>query len=328
MQPQQRNSSAGLAGVHKLLDDFIYYITSERRLSPSTCRAYSRDLQQFLDFYADHHSVENPRDADLCSVNVLDIRLFMGSCLQRGLQPRSIARKLASLKSFYNYLVESGRVDLSVADQVTTPRFARHVPGFLNESEVMQLFEGFTREGGGEGDDPEARFELVRDRAILEVLYGSGLRVAEIVSLEHRHVDLDGSLLRVTGKGRRERVVPLGDAAAGALKKYFEVKRNFFRIKSGRGEDPRVFVTAKGGHIYPVLVGRVTRKYLSTVTEIRYKNPHALRHSFATHLLNGGADLKSVSEMLGHANLTTTEIYTHVTFGRIKEVYRQAHPRA
>ncbi|ANT64344.1 MULTISPECIES: tyrosine-type recombinase/integrase [Prosthecochloris] len=328
MQPQQRNSIEGLAGVHELLGEFISYATSERRLSPSTCRAYSRDLQQFLEFYTEHHSLGTTRDADLSSVHVLDIRLFMGSCLQRGLQPRSIARKLASLKSFYNYLAESGRVELSVAGQVTTPRFARHVPGFLNESEVMKLFSGFSEEGATEGDDPEDLFVLARDRAILEVLYGSGLRVAEIVSLEHRHVDLDGSLLRVTGKGSRERVVPLGEAAADALKKYFEVKLNFFRIKKGKGGGPRVFVTVKGGYIYPVLVGRVTRKYLSTVTEIRYKNPHALRHSFATHLLNGGADLKSVSEMLGHANLTTTEVYTHVTFGRIKEVYRQAHPRA
>ena len=176
----------------------------------------------------------------------------------------------------------------------------------------------------------EESFIVERDRSILELLYGSGLRVSELIGLTTESLDLERGYVKLTGKGRKQRIVPVGQQAVNALKKYFEVRRNFFRMTegSGGGAFVYVFVTKKGQKLYPMLLQRMTTKYLVSVTEQKKKNPHLLRHTFATHLLNNGADLESVSEMLGHSNLATTEIYTHVTFERLKEVYQKAHPNA
>ncbi|NTW74905.1 MAG: tyrosine-type recombinase/integrase, partial [Chlorobiaceae bacterium] len=183
--------------------------------------------------------------------------------------------------------------------------------------------------GSGAAGSAALRFEVARDLAVLELLYGCGLRLSEVIGLQAADIDLLNGFLKITGKGRKQRIVPLGRPAAEALRNYFEVRRNFFRIvEELAGETSRVFVTTRGRQLYPMLVQRMTKRYLASVTESERKNPHILRHSFATHLLNAGADLKSVSEMLGHSSLTTTELYTHVTFTRLREVYRKAHPRA
>ncbi|ASQ91732.1 recombinase XerC [Prosthecochloris sp. GSB1] len=328
--PPVDNSLAAYAGLGGFLD----YMKAQRGYSVHTGKAYRNDIIQFYGFLARHKGVEHSR-IDPGAVSVLDVRLFLGDLLRRGMQPKSIARKLAAVKSFYNYLLETGAVRLSAPAQVSTPRFSRPVPGFLNEAEAESLFDGVLAappsagENDGRKNARERAFEFARDRALLEVLYGCGLRVSEVVGLPEENVDLSQGYLKITGKGGKQRIVPVGGSAAEALKKYFEVKRNFFRIKKRSGADNgAVFVTKKGKGIYPVLVQRITRKYLAAVTELKYRNPHVLRHSFATHMLNNGADLKSVSEMLGHTNLTTTEIYTHVTFGRIRDVYQKAHPKA
>lgn len=335
MQKKEEKPAVSKAGAaYPGLDAFLDYMTGQRKYSEHTCKAYRRDLVQFYDFLALQYGSKDCSDIDPGSVSVLDIRLFLGSLLHEGMQPKSIARKLAAVKSFYSYLLETGAITVSVPAQVTTPRFSKSVPGFLNEEQTASLFEEILvsplpDSGPRKKDALEERFTLTRDRAMLEVLYGCGLRISELVGLEHEQVNLEQGFMRIRGKGNKERIVPLGTHASKALKNYFEVKRNLFRIKNkGYPEAAYVFVTKKGNGIYPVLVQRVTKKYLSAVTELKYKNPHVLRHSFATHMLNNGADLKSVSEMLGHTNLTTTEIYTHVTFGRVREVYERAHPRA
>ena len=328
-KPAENNESQ-----YPFLKGFLDYVTLERHFSRHTREAYRNDICQFYSFLRYQHTVADNDVIDPASVSVLDVRLFMGELLENGLQPKSIARKLAAVKSFYNYLLETGAVKVSVPSQVITPRFSKPVPGFLSERETEKLFDELLLlpapgEALGADRAGDGGFTHARDRALLEVLYGCGLRISEVIGLQYENVNLQDSLLRVSGKGGKQRIVPLGGPARTALRNYFEVRRNFFRIKNEESPDaPYVFVTKKGRRIYPVLVQRVTRKYLSAVTEIKYKNPHVLRHSFATHMLNSGADLKSVSEMLGHTNLTTTEIYTHVTFGRIKEVYLKAHPKA
>ncbi|ARM30387.1 tyrosine-type recombinase/integrase [Prosthecochloris sp. HL-130-GSB] len=333
MAGKKEDQAAASATEYPFLEDFIEYLRLERQFSIHTLKAYRTDIMQFYRFARFQHNVGEMSGFDVSEITVQDIRFFMGDLLERGISPKSIARKLAAVKSFYNYLLEIHRLDVSVAAQVMTPRFSRSVPGFLNEQETGKLFEEVL-ESAGEGDFSgknglRRQFYAARDRAILELLYGCGLRVSEVIQLEHSHVYPAERLLRVQGKGRKQRIVPLGEHACKALKNYFELKRNFFRIEhETTDKGGHVFVTGKGKSIYPVLVQRITRKYLSAVTEIKYKNPHVLRHSFATHMLNSGADLTSVSEMLGHTNLTTTEIYTHVTFGRIREVYKNAHPRA
>ncbi|MCG8342209.1 MAG: tyrosine-type recombinase/integrase [Chlorobiales bacterium] len=333
-QKKEKPAASRATATYPGLNAFLDYMRGQRKYSEHTCKAYRKDIAQFYEFLVHHYGSKDGSDIEPGSVTVLDIRLYLGYLLREGLQPQSIARKLAAVKSFYGYLLEAGIIKVSIPSQVSTPRFSKNVPGFLNEEQTASLFEEILvslspDSGSRKKEAPEERFTLSRDRAMLEVLYGCGLRISEVVGLEHEQINLEQGFMKITGKGNKQRIVPLGVHAASALKNYFEVKQNFFRIKNGGSPDAGyVFVTKKGTGIYPVLVQRVTKKYLSAVTELKYKNPHVLRHTFATHMLNNGADLKSVSEMLGHTNLTTTEIYTHVTFGRVREVYEKAHPRA
>jgi integrase/recombinase XerC len=317
------------------IERFLDYLKSQKNVSSHTLTAYRNDLDQFSIFIASHLGIEDMRNFLPEQLAVVDVRLYMGYLLKNGLQPKSIARKLATLKSFYRYLQHIGIIRTSVLAYVTTPKYPRTVPGFLTEQQTEKLFgevlSGSSADASRSGaQDIQEQFELERDRALLEVLYSCGLRISELTGLEMHNLSLENGYVKITGKGNKQRIVPLGSCAVEALKKYFEVRRNFFRIflKGDAGAFAHVFVTKKGKKIYPMLVQRITRKYLTPVTEQKERNPHILRHSFATHLLNSGADLKSVSEMLGHSSLTTTEIYTHVTFSRLSEVYRKAHPKA
>jgi integrase/recombinase XerC len=317
------------------VSDFLGQLRSRKNLSPNTVIAYRTDLVQFISFLVRHFKLTDASCFNPEQVTAVDVRLFFVSLIERGIQQRSIARKLAAVKSFYRYLLETGHIKSSVFSYITAPKFPRRVPGFLTEQQTEKLFNKVLPDSLIQSSNPEKNvleesFVLERDRSILELLYGSGLRISELIGLTMDSLDLDNGYVKLTGKGSKQRIVPVGNACIEALKKYFEVRGNFFRIPT-TADTPAlrfVFITNTGKKIYPVLVQRLTRKHLVSVTEQKQKNPHILRHSFATHLLNSGADLKSVSEMLGHSNLSTTEIYTHVTFERLKEVYRKAHPNA
>jgi integrase/recombinase XerC len=327
---------SSVAEKYELTSAFLENLKSSKNLSSNTITAYRADLIQFFSFMLHHFGLENLDGFDPERVTAVDVRLFMGALIESALQPRSIARKLASVKSFYRYLQEIGKIENSVFSLISTPRYPKRVPAFLTEQQTEKLFNEVIPAGLREFSKPEQQrsieeiFVTLRDRSILELLYSCGLRVSELTGLTLNRLDLDGGEVKLVGKGRKERVVPVGRAAVEALKKYFEVRRNFFRIQVlPKDESLRyVFLTKKGKKLYPMFVQRLTKKYLISVTEQKQKNPHILRHSFATHLLNSGADLNSVSEMLGHSNLSTTEIYTHVTFDRLKDVYLKAHPKA
>ncbi len=315
--------------------DFLGALRSRKNLSQNTVIAYRTDITQFFSFLLQHLDLADLSVFDPEQVTPLDVRQFMGSLIQRGVQQRSIARKLAALKSFYRYMQETGYIKRSLFSSIVTPKYPQRVPGFLTEQQTEKLFNELLPASLAELQTPknnilEESFVRERDRSILELLYGSGLRLSELIGLTIENLDLAGGYVKLTGKGRKQRIVPVGQSTIDALNKYFEVRRNFFRMsEAGRGVVSfYVFVTKRGKKLYPMLVQRLTGKYLASVTEQKKKNPHLLRHSFATHLLNSGADLKSVSEMLGHSNLSTTEIYTHVTFDRLKEVYLRAHPNA
>ena len=306
------------------VSDFLDNLQSRKNLSPNTVIAYRTDLVQFFSFIMRHFGVADLSCFNPEQVTALDVRLFMGDMIERGVQQRSIARKLVSVKSFYRYMQEIGYIKNFLFSSLLTPKYPQRVPGFLTEQQTEKLFNKVLPASS------EESFASERDRSILELLYGSGLRVSELIGLTVESLDLERGYVKLTGKGRKQRIVPVGQPAVEALKKYFEVRRNFFRMKEG-GESASlryVFVTKRGKKLYPMLLQRLTSKYLVSVTELKKKNPHLLRHTFATHLLNSGADLESVSEMLGHSNLSTTEIYTHVTFERLKDVYRKAHPNA
>lgn len=317
------------------IGEFLERVRSHKNLSINTVKAYRTDIVQFFSFLLLYFGLADLNGFDPERVTAIDFRLFLGDLIKRGIQPRSIARKIASVKSFYRYLHESGRIKSTLFSTISTPRYPRRVPGFLTEQQTEKLFDELLRGSMHEYRKPEKNdldesFVRQRNRSILEMLYGCGLRLSELIGLTVDSLELEGGFVKLTGKGNKQRIVPLGKPAVEGLKKYFELRVNFFRMKRGVDAEALryVFVTRKGKKLYPVLVQRLTAQYLASVTEQKQKNPHLLRHTFATHLLNSGADLNSVSEMLGHSNLSTTEIYTHVTFERLKDVYRKAHPNA
>lgn len=331
------------------LQRFLASLQTERMLSEHTVTAYRNDLAQFMQFLKVHFEVEDESLIPLESIDALTIRLYLGELLEKGYEARSIGRKLAAIKTFFKFLVSLKVLTSSPASTVATPKTSKRLPTFLSEAQTQKLFE----ETLCALDD--STLDGARDKAVLELFYSAGIRLSELIGLNREDIDLEQGFVKVLGKGKKQRIVPIGKSAISALRKYFEVRRNFdtlHRIKnkehgekitenhSNRETAPETtnptnathtaaaFITEKGVRVYPMLLQRLVKNLLSGVTEQKKKSPHVLRHTFATHMLNGGADLRSVSEMLGHENLSTTELYTHVTFERLKETYNKAHPKA
>lgn len=290
------------------ISDFIAHLSKERRLSDHTCLAYRKDLEQFDTFRDLRLPLSLLEDLDKN-----DIRAFLSYLHLEGFGRPSIARKLASLRTFLSFLCVSGRLPKNPALQVTPPKAEKRLPEHLDLDEIQRTM-----------DSPDAKtFIGLRDRAILEMFYSSGLRLRELAGLNRDQVDTASGTIRVTGKGGKDRIVPVGRSAKEALVAYLG-KRD---LAVAASPDRILFVTKQGKALSPSGVqGRVS-KHLGEATG-RKLGPHALRHSFATHLLDAGADLNAVKEMLGHSSLSTTQIYTHVSVERLKEAYRQAHPRA
>lgn len=294
------------------VQEFLDHLRNERRLSPHTVRAYAGDLRRFAEFLGGEQELLDGR------VDRSALRRFLGELHARGYRKTSIARTLACLRTFYEYYLRSERIEVNPVRPIPTPRLERKLPRFLEEEEVRRLLE----EGSAGGD-----FGTLRNRALLEVLYGGGLRVSEAVGLEVGDVDLSEGTARVRGKGGKERLTPLGSAAARALAAYLP-ERDARLVEVGRAGEAALFINRNGSRLNVRSVRRILERRTAE-TGIRTRvTPHTLRHSFATHLLNRGADLRSVQELLGHENLATTQIYTHVTVRRLKEVYDRAHPRA
>lgn len=281
-----------------------------RNLSSNTIEGYLRDVRQFTGFLRDLAHGEEPTTAHFESRS---LRRFIASLSASRFSKRSIQRKLAAVRSFAAFLRERGRLAGDPTAGVRAPRSERRLPSFLVKSEIDTLFAAPT---GGSARD-------LRDLAILEVLYGTGIRLSELTGLRRKHVDLRGRLVKVLGKGRKERRVPVGRAAVRALERYFAA-----RPEGEGGPETPLFTNGRGQALSGRTVQRVVRRRLEQVSGARRLSPHVLRHTFATHMLNAGADLRAVQELLGHASLSSTQIYTHVTTERLKEVYRKSHPRA
>ena len=283
-------------------DQFIAYLKTEQGVSPHTLKAYTEDLHEFSAFTG-----KAPEDMDN-----LDIRSFLASLHHRTLKRSSIARKLASIRSFFRYLHREGHVKKNPAKLVSTPRVPKALPRFLTVDDVFSLMES------PRGDT----FKDARDRAILEFLYSSGLRVSELTGLDVVDLDIKESIIRVRGKGRKERIVPIGSKAMEALQHYLP-ERISLKKKS-----PALFLNVRGGRLTQRSVRRIVEQYGRMINLQGALSPHTLRHTFATHLLLEGADLRSIQELLGHTSLSTTQRYTHVDLGHLAEVYDKAHRRA
>jgi tyrosine recombinase XerC len=301
----------------RAIDDFIRYLRDNLAASPQTVRGYRTDLRAFASFLKTRQGSRRP---DLASADHRSIRAWLAVLHERGAARATVARKLASLRSFFRYCLRRGLLKSNPAGLVATPKLERRLPRALSEAEVESLLDGVF------GDSPLDR----RDRAILELLYASGVRVAELVGADLGDLELEGEdgMLRVLGKGRRERLVPVGSKAVRAIRGYLRARGPLLAGRPAPGERDALFLNARGGRLTDRSVRRILDRRLREAAVRRRVSPHALRHSFATHLLNAGADLRSIQELLGHASLSTTQKYTAVTTARLLEVYRRAHPRA
>jgi integrase/recombinase XerC len=300
-------------GYRASVERFLAYLRDQRRASPQTQRAYESDLLQFGAFLAGDTPDEPP--PELQEIDRLAVRGFVANLGRSGLNKASVARKLSALRSFFNHAVRQGRLDANPAGSVAAPRVVRGLPRNLTVDEVFNLLDHI-------GNDDLA---AARDRALLELLYAAGLRVGELVTLSLGDLDLPGGMVRVLGKGGKERLVPFGRKAREALTRWFDASRV---LREAAADRDAVFLNLRGGRLTDRSVRRILSRRLREAAVRARVSPHALRHSFATHLLGAGADLRAIQELLGHASLSTTQRYTHVNIDALMRVYDRTHPRA
>jgi integrase/recombinase XerC len=301
------------------IQQFIRYLSLEKNASPHTCRCYRKDLEGFEDFLKSSGMyLSASGGVEIEKADRMAIRKYMSS-LHRKNRKSSIARKISTLRSFYKYLNREQVITSNPAKSVSTPKVEKILPTTLTVDEAFRLVE--SPKSIPEKSSEVSRENRLRDRAILELLYSSGLRVSELVGLNLDQLNSDLGIVRVMGKGRKERIVPVGAKALEALRDYLEER------SVSRGEDP-IFMNSLGGRLTTRSVGRLIKKYTRYSGIFRKVSPHSLRHTFATHLLDAGADIREIQEMLGHSSLSTTQRYTHVSMGRLMEVYDKAHPRS
>lgn len=302
---------------------FIHYLKVERGFSQHTLRAYMNDLDQFCDFLVNGVKALRREESDprpRASLDVMqkagknEIRAFLAHVQTAGGTPRTSARKLAAIRAAFKYFVRTGRLDINPALSVKSPKIGRNLPDVLSIPEVTALMEA-----------PDTSTPLgLRDRALLETLYSSGIRASELTALKIPDIDFGQGIMRVFGKRKKERIAQLGSHAIKALKEYLAVRADL-----GRPQHTITFVNARGGPLTSRSVQRVVERYVRQVLPGRHEvSPHTLRHTFATHMLDAGADLRVVQELLGHESLSSTQIYTHVSIDRLKQVYHDAHPHA
>ena len=304
------------SGVEKAIEKFLEYLEKERNYARYTLDAYRRDLQQFARFL---YPVMADMRLPLFAVQREVIRDFLDELTEKGLKHSTIARKLAAIRSLFRYLCRERVLPDNPASGIASPRFQRQLPGFLHLKQIEEAIEL----------PPVEEFSGARDRAILEVFYGGGIRLGELVQLNLSSLDLEEGTVRVMGKGKKERIVPVGRLALQALQGYLQQRTHFLLdLDITQVDAGALFLNERGRRLHQRTVQRIVRRYLSKVAEDERLSPHLLRHTFATHLLDAGADLRAVKELLGHATLSTTQIYTHVSLDRLRTIYEQAHPRS
>jgi integrase/recombinase XerC len=297
----------------KEVKGFIQHIQTERNFSKNTVTSYAKDLSDFGDFLKERKLQHNP----LRQIDRSILRDFLVFLKRRRLKETSIAHKVFVLRSFYRYLLRKGKISSDLASFLSSPRRKKSLPTFLTISQM----EGLLRL------PPKESIWGLRDLAILELFYSTGMRLSELADLDLSSIDFKGEVVRVLGKGRKERVIPVGREALEVLKNYLNFRRSALKGKLDTNGEA-IFFNRSGRRLSARTIGRIVKKYATKISEDQKTSPHTLRHTFATHLLDQGADLLAVKDLLGHESLSTTQIYTHVTTERLKKIYRKAHPRA
>jgi tyrosine recombinase XerC len=303
--------------MNELISTYLRYLRIERNASKHTIQSYENDLMQLLDFTVRELTC-TPETVPIRKIDRLMIRLWLGELTENGLARNSIARKVASVRSFFKYCFKRGYIEKNPAHLLIVPKKETRLPKTVTTGDIDKMMEL------AEGDNPE----IIQDRAILELFYSTGIRVSELTNLNVTDLDLRQNQLTVLGKGQKQRVVPLGKQAIIAGKNHLHNRGSLLTPKSSHDDRKALFIAPEGGRIYPRRVQRIIKNYLMKVSEVTQKSPHILRHSFATHMLDAGADIRLIKEFLGHSNLASTQVYTHTSVERLKQVYSKAHPRA
>ncbi len=291
-----------------MLESFLKFLKFEKRYSENTVIAYQNDIQQFIRYLKLQYEITN-----LELIQHAMVRSWMVHLVESGLSNRSIGRKLSSLQTFFKYLLRTKKIQFNPAKKIILPKVGKRLPDYLQENQINQLLDGsvFNEDYLG-----------LRDRLIIEMLYQTGMRRSELIGLKKSDIDLDRMAIKVLGKGNKERIIPLSDTLRRIVNKYLE------KIPEDWSLNPYLILTDKGKPLYPKIVYNVVKKYLSFVSSMDKKSPHVLRHTFATHLSNQGAELNAIKELLGHANLSATQIYTHNSIEKLKQIYQSAHPKS
>ncbi|MBX2926087.1 MAG: tyrosine-type recombinase/integrase [Chitinophagaceae bacterium] len=289
---------------------FIEYLAFEKRYSKHTIVAYQDDLEQFFSYLEEEYGAPVLKEITASSV-----RSWLASLMEEKLAAKTVRRKISTLKAFFKYQLKTGEIEVTPMTTIISPRANKRLPVYVEENDTHTLFQHVEFPEGWEGRT---------ERLMLELLYGTGIRLSELINIKEAHVDANQKTLKVLGKGNKERIIPLSEELAGCIAGYVFHKH---------GHNPSfdkiyLLVSSKGKKLYPKYVYRAVKKYLSLVTTVSKKSPHILRHTFATHLTNQGADLNAVKELLGHSSLAATQIYTHNNIEKLKEVYKKAHPGA
>jgi len=290
------------------IDDFLRYLQAEKRYAVHTIKAYKNDLNQF-------HAFCQESDSESMDLHFRTIRSWVVSLMDSGYSSRTVHRKLTSLSTYCNYLIKEGQLESNPVERVLKPRLSKRVPAFVEEGQLDLLLEEYDF---GEG------FTGFRNRLVLDLLYQTGMRRSELIGLTIGSINREGKSVKVLGKRGKERIIPVGDELLTAIDKYIVLRAEVVADKTG----DHLIITEKGRVVYDKLIYRIVNSYLAMVTTLDKKSPHVLRHTFATHMLNRGADLNAIKELLGHANLSATQVYTHNTYKKLKSIYNQAHPRA
>ena len=291
------------------LINYLQYLESEKRTSPHTITAYKADIESFQSFLEEEFD-----QPELIAATPQMLRSWMASLIETNMVSRSVNRKLSSLRGFYKFEIKDGNLDKNPCKHILGPKMSKRLPSFVEEKAINNL-NILVKEN-------ENTFEQSRDFLIFEILYATGMRQAELLGLKHTDIDVTQNQVRVLGKRNKERLIPVSNNLIALITEFQNLKSNL-----GLNSD-FIIITNSGKKAYPKLIYRSINSTLSTVTTMDKKSPHVLRHTFATHVLNNGADLNAVKELLGHANLSATQIYTHNTFEKLKNIYKQAHPRA
>jgi integrase/recombinase XerC len=292
-----------------MIESFLRYIEFEKRFSKHTVVSYKTDLSQFQNFLSSTYELETPQDASFPM-----IRSWIADLVDSKNEPRSVNRKIASLRSFYKFLLRQGHITKDPMLKVRVLKTQKRLPEFVKEEEINHLLDHVIFDN---------TFEGLRDKLIMELLYGSGMRLAELLQLTDTSINFSARTIRVLGKRNKERVIPFGENLVSIIKNYQEVRNR----EVGRKDHTLLLVTDSGEPAYRMMIQRTVKKYLSA-TGVEKKSPHVLRHTYATHLLNKGAEINAVKDLLGHSSLAATQVYTHNTMEKLKKAFEQAHPKA